>query len=852
MNAESSKTEGPVGIWLESTQFSVVPGNSASIAFVLENKESGEDYFEVSVNGLSSSWISQLPPVILLSPGEKREVAFTVQPPGAPAAVMGKYPFAILISSQKSPEKRVEIEATLTVAAFAAQGRIGLLLASTQYSVVPGSSVSVPLMLTNQGLEMDSLRLSVEGIPSSWVSARSPLTQLPAGEEKMVSLTILPPASPQSRAGRHKFTIRVTSQQDPTQFVEAEVALTIAALSKFRGELIPQQIRAGETATVTVWNEGNFEDSYDLTWTSANHDLIFNPPQVLGMRLPPGEATAIQFTASPRRGPFFGGEFHYPFTTVVQSAEKESQHLQGAVQARGILPVWVLAPVLVACLAVLCASAFFFSRDRLQASSATQTAAANQTAAAVIGEVDTDGDGLTDQAEIELGSDPNNPDTDGDGLRDGEESQLGTDLLSTDSDGDGVPDGDEVQRGTNPSDPDTDGDGLADGNEIQSGSDPLNPDSDEDGISDGDEVQRGTNPLDADTDRDQLQDGDEIERGSDPLNPDSDGDGVVDGLDLDPTDPGNPSLTETAAAGATATLTLTPPVETPTTAPPASPTAPPPATTTPSPVEGTIVFESNREGSADIFSLDARAGAISRLTQDPGVDSQPAWSPNGDRIAFTSNREGNNEIYLMNPDGTGLVNLTNNPADDQYPAWSLDGQWIAFATDRDGNQEIYVMRTDGSEVKNLTNNPAVDSQPSWFPTGVLLLTGSKIAFTSDRDGNLEIYLVNPDGSDQVNLTSNAANDAFPAASPDGSRIAFVSERDGDQEIYVMAPDGSALANLSNNPASDTQPAWSPLGDWLAFATNRDGNQEIYVMNNDGSGQFNLTNHPAEDVDPTWK
>ncbi|HZD56516.1 MAG TPA: hypothetical protein VE136_07330, partial [Anaerolineales bacterium] len=317
MNAESSNTEGPVGVWIESTQFLVVPGENARIAFVLENKGSGEDYFEVSVNGLPSSWISQLPPVIPLSAGEKREVAITVHAPGAPEAVMGKYSFVILIRSQRSPEKSLEIEATLTVAAFAVQGRIGLLLASTQYSVVPGSSVSVPLVLTNQGLEMDTLRLSVEGIPSSWVSARSPLTQLPAGEEKMVSLTILPPASPQSRAGRHKFTIRVTSQQDPTQFVEAEVTLTIAALSKFRGEVIPGQVRAGETATVTIWNEGNFENTYDLTWTSANHDLVFNPPQVLGIRVPPGEATTIQFTASPRRAPFLGGEFHYPFTAVV-------------------------------------------------------------------------------------------------------------------------------------------------------------------------------------------------------------------------------------------------------------------------------------------------------------------------------------------------------------------------------------------------------------------------------------------------------------------------------------------------------------------------------------------------------
>jgi len=55
-------------------------------------------------------------------------------------------------------------------------------------------------------------------------------------------------------------------------------------------------------------------------------------------------------------------------------------------------------------------------------------------------ELDSDGDGLTDEQEIELGTDPNNPDTDGDGISDGREKELGTDPLKKDTDGDGVDD----------------------------------------------------------------------------------------------------------------------------------------------------------------------------------------------------------------------------------------------------------------------------------------------------------------------------------------------------------------------------------------------------------------------------
>jgi thiol-disulfide isomerase/thioredoxin len=88
---------------------------------------------------------------------------------------------------------------------------------------------------------------------------------------------------------------------------------------------------------------------------------------------------------------------------------------------------------------------------------------------------DADGDGLTDDEEAELGTDPDNADSDGDNMKDGWEVSLGLDPNDPDSDGDGVEDGDETKAGTDPLDPDTDDDGVDDGLEDEVGSDPLNP-----------------------------------------------------------------------------------------------------------------------------------------------------------------------------------------------------------------------------------------------------------------------------------------------------------------------------------------------------------------------------------------
>ena len=161
------------------------------------------------------------------------------------------------------------------------------------------------------------------------------------------------------------------------------------------------------------------------------------------------------------------------------------------------------------------------------------------------GGTDTDGDGLTDAQEQQLGTDPKNADTDGDGLKDGAEvNTYGTDPKDADTDNGGVPDGVEVHNGNDPLDPaddqalldpnaDPDHDGLTNAQEKQHGTDPFDADTDNDGLKDGAEVKLGTDPTDPDTDNDGLKDGAEVNTyGTDPLDADTDNGGVNDGTEV--------------------------------------------------------------------------------------------------------------------------------------------------------------------------------------------------------------------------------------------------------------------------------------------------------------------------------
>jgi len=194
-------------------------------------------------------------------------------------------------------------------------------------------------------------------------------------------------------------------------------------------------------------------------------------------------------------------------------------------------------------------------------------------------DIDADGDGLSNTAEAEIGTNPLNPDTDGDGIVDGSDNcpldgsstsqadvdldDLG-DLCDNDSDNDGLTDETEAEIGTDPLDADSDDDTLSDSVEVNLGINPLNPDTDGDGSPDGVDVfpadptesvdtdgdgvgdnadlcPADAEPENIDTDSDGIgnacdedDDGDtlsdllEAEIGSDPLNPDTDSDGLLD------------------------------------------------------------------------------------------------------------------------------------------------------------------------------------------------------------------------------------------------------------------------------------------------------------------------------------
>jgi Tol biopolymer transport system component len=279
---------------------------------------------------------------------------------------------------------------------------------------------------------------------------------------------------------------------------------------------------------------------------------------------------------------------------------------------------------------------------------------------------------------------------------------------------------------------------------------------------------------------------------------------------------------------------------------------PAPATpiATPTPSQGLIAFVSTRDGNGEIYVMDPGGENVRRLTNWRQWDGYPTWSPDGAKIAYYSYLGSKDwVIKVMDADGGNQRQVTDNGICDGAPHWSPDGTHIAYSSDADctaTHREVYVMNVDGSNQTNLTQNDADDMGSSWSPDS------QQIVFSSDRDGDYEIYVMDANGGNVRQLTENNGQDMMAAWSPGGDQIAFVSDRDGNDEIYVMDVRGNNVERLTDTPAVDWFPTWSPDGSQVVFNSQRDGNLEIYVMDADGGNVRRLTNSPGDDFNAVWQ
>ncbi len=300
--------------------------------------------------------------------------------------------------------------------------------------------------------------------------------------------------------------------------------------------------------------------------------------------------------------------------------------------------------------------------------------------------------------------------------------------------------------------------------------------------------------------------------------------------------------TPTDSPTATASATLTP-----TTAVTNTPTQTPLPSLTPTiqPTGlGRIVYQNNRDGNVNIYTMKVDGTDIRQVTKGKGGNAEPAWSPDGKWIAYMSAQSGTmNQIYVISPDGTNQRRVTKAGVDGSHPQWSPDGKQIVFWAKRNNPKAgIYVINLDGSNERRLSANDVEDATPAWSPDG------KTIIFASARTGHNQIYAMDVDGKNVRPLTSDTAYNGLPKYSPDGKFITFSSDRTGNFQIFVMNADGNDPRQLTFSKAFEAASNYSPDGKYMVFTSTRDSSTavnltkdyQIYVMDADGQNVRRVT------------
>ena len=208
------------------------------------------------------------------------------------------------------------------------------------------------------------------------------------------------------------------------------------------------------------------------------------------------------------------------------------------------------------------------------------------------------------------------------------------------------------------------------------------------------------------------------------------------------------------------------------------------------------------------FARDREAppSRLTKITSAPGLEDDPALSPDGQSIAYTSDEHGNLDIFVRALRGSDTVRVTDHAADDAQPAWSPDGMRIAFVSARERGGRLSIVL--GQALGNFVNAQGGD-----------------------------LFVVSAVGGPATKLVDNAF---YPAWSPDGRWIVFQSGRGGRWDLWKVAARGGAPVQITSDPDFDYQPSWSRDGKRIVYASGMPGPYRVKVVAANGGAPRAIT------------
>jgi len=187
----------------------------------------------------------------------------------------------------------------------------------------------------------------------------------------------------------------------------------------------------------------------------------------------------------------------------------------------------------------------------------------------------------------------------------------------------------------------------------------------------------------------------------------------------------------------------------------------------------------------------------------PGINGAPAWSPDSKKLALVLSKSGNPKIYVLNLETNQLTQITHGWSLDTEPSWAPDGQSLIFTSSREGGPQIYQIKLGTQKATRITYQGNYNARASFTPNGknIVMLHG---------DGNLFTIAIQNLTTGQVRELTSPGLDESPSVAPNGQMVVYATTQSNHGVIAMVSTNGQVKLNLPMQSANVQEPAWSPF------------------------------------------
>jgi serine/threonine-protein kinase len=211
-------------------------------------------------------------------------------------------------------------------------------------------------------------------------------------------------------------------------------------------------------------------------------------------------------------------------------------------------------------------------------------------------------------------------------------------------------------------------------------------------------------------------------------------------------------------------------------------------------------------------------GTATSLGTEPQAFNHPRWSPDGSRIAVTVARSGGADIWLVDARTKATTRLTTADGSDDPADWTPDGKRVIYRSVSPSGMSLKWVAVDGSERPTVFLNTKLD------PFSVSMSHDSKWAVirTTDLTAKFRDIFVVPlmeRDSTPRPFVATAGSENCPTLSPDDRWMAYASDENGRLEVYVRPFPGPG-ERIQISMAGGSEPRWSRDGRTLFYRVGR--------------------------------